>query len=382
MRTRPIRVAHVIPGLHYGGMERLVNELAQALPSRGVEVHVVVIEGFGRFAAGLQDMARLHQVAPMSRFSLFYPAELVAVLRGIRPDVVHSHSGVWFKASRAARLLRVPVTIHTEHGRPVPDRVRDRLSDNLASRSTDAVIAVSEALADVLRRRVVHDPSRIRLILNGVDVRRLRPSADRDSLRRELGIPAGSPVIGSVGRLEPVKDYRLALRAFARLDAAMEGRPPAFLLLAGDGSQRRELEELAERCGLASRVKFLGWCDEVERVYGAFDLFTLTSRSEGTSVSLLEAMSSGLCPVVTDVGGNRAVLGPELSALLVPPEDEVSLAETWKRYLVDPELRGVMGRRARERVERAFSLDQMVEQHLSLYRSLLDATLGSLAGAT
>ena len=162
----------------------------------------------------------------------------------------------------------------------------------------------------------------------------------------------------------------------------MEGRPPAFLLLAGDGSQRRELEELAERCGLASRVKFLGWCDEVERVYGAFDLFTLTSRSEGTSVSLLEAMSSGLCPVVTDVGGNRAVLGPELSALLVPPEDEVSLAETWKRYLVDPELRGVMGRRARERVERAFSLDQMVEQHLSLYRSLLDATLGSLAGAT
>src|SRR5437899_10416219 len=201
----PIRVAYVIPGLHYGGMERLLHDLTKALPPRGFEVHVVVVVGFGRFADGLRDVADLHQVPPMSKFSLIYPGQLIKVLQRIAPDVVHSHAGVWFKASRAARLAGVPVVIHTEHGRPVPEPVTDRLIDNLASRPTDLIIAVSEALAEVLRRRVLHDPRRLRVITNGVDVDRLRPPRDASALRRALDIPEGTPVIGSIGRLEPVK---------------------------------------------------------------------------------------------------------------------------------------------------------------------------------
>jgi glycosyltransferase involved in cell wall biosynthesis len=305
----------------------------------------------------------------MSRLSLVYPGELITVLRTIAPDVVHSHAGVWFKASRAARLAGVPVVIHTEHGRRVPDRVTDRLIDNVASRFTDQVIAVSEALAEVLRRRVLHDPARLRVIINGVDVERLRPPPDVSALRRELDIPAGTPVIGSIGRLEPVKNYQLALRAFARM-RELEGGQPPLLLLVGDGSEREMLQGFARTLGIASRVRFLGWRDEVERVYGAFDLFTLTSRSEGTSVSLLEAMSSGLCPVVTDVGGNRAVLGPDLASLLVPAGDEMALAATWRRYLLDTNLRQDMGRRARARVQQEFSLERMVENHVTLYRAL------------
>lgn len=365
-------MAHIIPGLDYGGMERLVNELAQALPPRGVEVHVVVIEGFGRFAEGLGGVASLHQVPPMSMLSLAYPGGLITILRAIRPDVVHSHAGVWFKASRAARLARVPVVIHTDHGRPVPDRVSDRLTDNLASRSTDVVIAVSEALAGVLRRRVVHDASRVRVITNGVDVARLQPPGDRIAIRRELGIPEGALVIGSVGRLEPVKNYRLALAAFARMDAPRGERTPTFLVLVGDGRERSDLEHLARKLGIAPRVRFLGWCNDVERLYGAFDLFTLTSRSEGTSVSLLEAMSTGLCPVVTDVGGNRSVLGSDLSALLVPDGDELALALAWERHLFDSGLRRELGERVRERVKTSFSLAQMVQNHVALYHELVD----------
>jgi glycosyltransferase involved in cell wall biosynthesis len=246
------------------------------------------------------------------------------------------------------------------------------LIDSLASRYTDVVIAVSGALAEVLRRRVLHDPRRLRVIANGVDVDRLRPRPDSSALRRDLDISAGTPVIGSVGRLEPVKNYRLALRAFARI-GELNCFPRPLLVLVGDGSERGRLEELARTLGIAGRVRFLGWRDEVERLYGAFDLFTLTSRSEGTSISLLEAMSSELCPVVTDVGGNRSVLGPDLASLLVPSEDDAALAAAWRRHLLDAELRRSMGRRARTRVQSEFSLGRMVENHIDIYRQLTTA---------
>jgi glycosyltransferase involved in cell wall biosynthesis len=369
----PIRIAYLIPGLHYGGMERLLHDLTKSLPPRGFEVHVVIVGGFfGRFAEGLADVAHLHQVPAMSKLSLVYPGPLVDVLRRIAPDVVHSHAGVWFKASRAARLAGVPVVIHTEHGRRVPDLVTDRWIDNLASRSTDMVIAVSEALAEVLRGRVVHDPRRLRVITNGVDVERLRPAPDVAALRRDLDIPPGTPVIGSVGRLEPVKNYQLTLRALARM-GEHEAGPPPLLLLVGDGSERGMLEELARTLGVADRVRFLGWRDEVERLYGAFDLFTLSSRSEGMSISLLEAMSTGSCPVVTDVGGNRGVLGPELASSLVPSGDDAALAAAWRHHLADAGLRQTVGRRARARVQREFSLERMVDDHVEIYRQLTTA---------
>jgi len=266
----------------------------------------------------------------------------------------------------------VPVVIHTEHGRRVPDLVSDRLIDNLAGRSTDLVIAVSEALAEVLRRRVLHDPKRLRVIMNGVDVERLRPSADVSALRRDLDIRDGTPVIGSIGRLEPVKNYRMALRALARMEKLDSG-PPPLLVLVGDGSEHGELEEFARTLRIADRVRFLGWRDEVERLYGAFDLFTLTSRSEGMSISLLEAMSTGVCPVVTDVGGNRGVLGPDLASLLVPADDDAALAVAWRRHLLDAELRRNIGRRARARVQSEFSLQRMVDNHVEIYRRLTAA---------
>jgi glycosyltransferase involved in cell wall biosynthesis len=367
-----LRVAFVIPGLHYGGMERILHDLARALDARGFEVHIVVVEGFGRFAEGLAEVASLHRAPAMSRLSLIYPGDLASILRKIAPDVVHSHAGVWFKSARAARMAGVKVIVHTEHGRRVPDLWSDRLIDNLASRTTDSIVAVSEALAKVIRKRVVHDPSRVRVIINGVDVDRLRPSADVPALRRSLNLPVGTPIIGSVGRLESVKNYRLALTAFANLGDDLGGGPAPMLVLVGDGSERGMLEELARSLGVAARVKFLGFRDEVERLFGAFDLYTLTSRSEGTSVSLLEGMSCGVCPVVTDVGGNRAVLGPDLASLLVPDNDAAVLTGLWRRLLLDPDLRQEMGQRARARVAAEFSLDRMVANHVQLYAELLE----------
>jgi glycosyltransferase involved in cell wall biosynthesis len=366
--SRPVRVVHIIQNLNFGGMERVLHNLAYWLPARGFEVHIVVMEYLGRFAEGLEDRVTFHQVPRMSRISFLYPKKLIEVLRGIVPDIVHSHTGVWFKSSLAARLARVPAIVHTEHGRPDPVPLGDRLIDNRASRRTDVVVAVSDALAAVLRREVVQHPSRVRVIANGVDTERLRPPTNRSALRQQLGIPADATIIGSIGRLEPIKHYRLAIQAFARLGKRPEGGQ--WLVLVGDGSERQSLEQMAIDLGVADRVKFLGWRQDADQIYPAFDLFTLTSRSEGTSLSLLEAMSSGVCPIVTDVGGNRAVLGPELASLLVPDNDEIALAAAWQRLLDAPEVREQLGRSARLRVEEAFSLTRMVDQHAALYREL------------
>jgi glycosyltransferase involved in cell wall biosynthesis len=369
--SRPIRVAHLIQNLNYGGMEQVVHHLAQRLPSRGFEVHVVVLDFLGHFADGLEGTVTLHQVPPMPRWSLLHPGALIATLRSIAPDVVHSHTGMWFKAARAARAARVNAVVHTEHGRPDPVPLGDRMIDNLASRWTDRVIAVSSALADVLRTQVVHDASTVRVITNGVEVQGRCSPEDRAAVRRSLGLPPDAPIVGSVGRLEPVKNYRLALRALAKVSDIGRG-PGPFLVLAGDGSERAGLEALAQELGVADRVKFLGWRNDPDRLYGAFDVFTLSSLSEGTSISLLESMSCGVCPAVTDVGGNGAALGPDLSSLMVPSDHADRLAELWRRLLGDSAERARMGELARKRVVEHFSLDSVVDQHAALYRELLD----------
>jgi glycosyltransferase involved in cell wall biosynthesis len=363
-------VAYVIQNLNFGGMERVLHGLASELPRQGFEVHVVVLEYYGHFAEGLEDRVTMHQVPTMSRLSLLHPRTLARTLRGIAPDIVHTHAGLWLKGVRAARLAGVRATVHTEHGRPDPVPLADRVIDNVASRQTDVILAVSEALAGVLRRQVVHDPSCVRVITNGVDTRRIFPSPDPGTLRRAFDLPVDTPIIGSIGRLEPVKNYRLALRALARVEPVADGGPAPMLVLVGDGSERADLEAMARELGLASRVRFLGWRTDAERIYGAFDLFTLPSRSEGTSISLLEAMSAGVCPVVTDVGGNRAVLGGDLDSLLVPDDDDAALAATWQALLDDAGRRGTMGGRARARVENTFSLDRMIDMHAALYEEL------------
>lgn len=365
--SRPVRVVHLIQNLNYGGMERVLHSLARHLPRHGFEVHIVVLQYLGRFAEELEGMVTFRQVPPMGRLSLLHPGHLIATLRQIAPDIVHSHSGVWLKAARAAHVAGVPVMVHTEHGRPDPVPLADRMIDNIASRMTDRVIAVSEPLARVLQAQVAHDPNQVVVIRNGVDTERLRQPVDRARLREELGLPVDAAVVGSIGRLEPVKNYPLALRALARMPS------PVRLVLAGDGSQRQLLEAEATRLGLGDRVHFLGWRDDAERLYPAFDIFTLTSTSEGTSISLLEAMSSGVCPVVTDVGGNRAVLGPGLAQLLVPSNDEAALAGKWAEYLESSALRLAATDQAQRRVESAFSLEHMVNEHVALYRGLLSA---------
>lgn len=360
------RVVHVIQNLNYGGMERLLADIIQRADPTRFECHVLVLQYAGRFSQEL-DSDRVHLAEPMSRWSLVWPRSLARDLRSLDPDVVHTHSGVWYKASRAARLAGVPATVHTDHGRPHPEPAVDVWIDRFAARHTDTVVAVSSPLAEHLRRRIVRGRSDVLVIPNGVDTDRYRPAEGDPAVRESLGVPPAAPVIGSIGRLEPVKAYHRAIEALAVLRAGWTAGPAPVLFLAGDGSERERLRELARERGVESAVFLPGWRDDVRALHAMFTIFTMASLSEGTSVSLLEAMSAGLCPVVTDVGGNGAVLGPALAHRLVRPDDPDALATAWKDALSGPGRRAADAAAARARVVEEYSLSGMVSRYEALY---------------
>jgi len=348
-------------------LQRLVPEIIRRLDPGRYQSHVICVERVGRLGSGLGEFAEIHAADYMRFFSMLRPKSLTRQIRQIAPDVVHTHSGVWYMASLAARLAGVHRVVHTDHGRIYPDPWHNRVVDGLAARRTDVVVAVSEALADQLARTVVRDVSRIQVVFNGVDTERHRPRPDNLRIRRELGIPENVPIIGAIGRLDAVKDYEVMLRAFHRLQAEWQDRPAPFLLLAGDGPERASLAALVDELGLQGTARLLGWRDDVEDLHAAFSLFTMSSLSEGTSMSLLEAMSAGLCPVVTDVGGNRAILGERLRHLLAPSGDPVALASAWHSALTNPAGRKADSHAARERVRESFALERTVREYERIY---------------
>ena len=361
-----LRVLHVIQNLNYGGMERVLSDIALRCDSDRFETHVLCLRYLGRFAKDLENAATLHVAAPMSRASMVWPRALARQIRSIAPDVVHSHSGVWYKASLGSLLAGVPLVLHTEHGRPKPDGIKGRLIDRIGAAGSDVVVAVSEPLAAQLARSLAIPKRKLVVIPNGVDTQSYRPQADTGRLRAELGLGAGTPIIGSIGRLEPIKGYEVMIDAFARL-RVRSAYGGAVLVIAGEGSERGALEELVRARGLEGRVFLIGWRDDVVDLHSAFSIFTMSSRSEGTSISLLEAMSAGLAPVVTDVGGNAAVLGDGLRNCLVPSEQPEALASAWEETLLSAKAVEHYRTAARQRVIDAFNVDAMVRAYERIY---------------
>lgn len=356
--------------MNYGGMERLVAEMTHRIDHERFDVHIMALGYLGHFSQGLDAVATLHLARPMSRWSMLRPTSLADDIRAIAPDVVHTHSGVWYKVSRAVGMAGVPFHVHTDHGRNTPDPWLHRFIDRRASTNTDVIVAVSELLGTQLRR-IVRRPERVRVIPNGVNVDTYAPGPDTGALRRELGIAAETPIIGSVGRLEWIKGYDVMIAAFAQLLATWNergtGGPRPVLVLIGDGQERIALEQTAADAGCRNSVHFLGWRSDILECERAFTFFTMSSRSEGTSVSLLEAMSAGLCPIVTAVGGNPVVLGEPLAHRLVPAQSPTALADAWRAALRDTERRTSDARAARARVRSAFSLDAMVRAYERVY---------------
>jgi glycosyltransferase involved in cell wall biosynthesis len=298
---------------------------------------------------------------------MILPLGLIRSLRLCRPDVVHLHSGAWYKGALAARLAGVPWVVFTEHGRIHDDPWAARQLDRLAARLTDVIVPVSRQLETYLRDTLGVPAGRLRVIENGVDVELCSPGRATAEMRARLRLPTDALVVGSVGRLEHVKGYDRLLKTFAVLKGRSEATSNWHLVLCGDGTERASLELLAEQLGIRKAVTFAGWVDANADVYRCFDVFAVTSRSEGLSLSLLEAMACGIAPVVNDVGANREVLGPALERYAVADGAWDSFAELVAELLRDRAVRARAGAQAATRVRERFSLARVVREYCEVY---------------
>jgi len=236
------------------------------------------------------------------------------------------------------------------------------------TRGTDRVVCVSNRIREVL----VQDglpPASLRVAHSGIDLARLDdapPGAAR--IRAEIGIPADAPVIGNVAALAGHKGQRTLVEAAPRV---LEAVPEAWILIAGDGALREELERRAEELGVSARVRFLGFRADVPSLLGAFTVFCFPSLLEGLGTSVLDAMAARLPIVASRAGGIPEAVEDGVSGLLVEPGAPGPLADALVSLLRDPDARRRLGAAARARVEALFTVERTVEGTLAVYRELM-----------
>jgi glycosyltransferase involved in cell wall biosynthesis len=290
--------------------------------------------------------------------------------RGV--EVIHAHQYTPFFYSALAKTLCGfrPKLILTEHGRHYPDRVSPlrRAVNRLAlDWLADSVTACCRFSAEGLTRNDGFAGKRIEVIENGIELERYGPPADKGLAKEDAGLDPGRRYLAHVARHHPVKDQRTLIRGFA---LAAQDLPGVDLLMAGDGPLRRELESLAAGLRVADRVKFLGIRTDVPELMRAADAFVLTSVSEAASLTLLEAMATGLPAVVTDVGGNPEIVRHGREGLLFARGDEAGCARAIRRLFRDPGLAARLGEAGRERVAEHYRLGRTVDQYYNIYRRL------------
>ena len=290
---------------------------------------------------------------------------LAALFRRTRPHVVHSHNWpTYVYTAMAARLARTRGWIHGEHGYEDERSIDHRLgTKRLLARGAARFTTVSRHLEQVLIERWRVAPERIRRVPNGVDLARFDPGKDSIRVREALGIASGSQVVMSIGRFGAVKDFPTLIRGFARVRSS---RPAVRLVLVGAG-ETGALEQVARELGVADSVIFAGPRADVPELLGFCDLYINSSRFEGMSNTILEAMAMGRPVIATAVGGNTELVREGETGFLVPPADPVRLGETMERLLSEPELARRMGERGRSIIEGEHALRGMVEAYEGLY---------------
>jgi glycosyltransferase involved in cell wall biosynthesis len=362
-------VLQVVLTLSAGGAERLAIEITKRLAA-GARVAVCCLEEPGAWAAELEPYGV--PVIALRRSPGFHPSlagQIADVARRVGVRVLHCHQySPFVYGSLAALRMRGLRIVYTEHGRlsDAPPSMKRRWANRLLGRVPAAICAVSAELRGHMLAEGFNADA-VEVVHNGIVPGHKPASGDRQLARDMLSLGPDQFVVGTAARLDPVKDLRTLVDAYARLRASAPG---ATLVIIGDGRERASLEQAAGRAGVADTVRFLGHRSDVRTLLPAFDLFVNCSRSEGVSLTILEAMAAGLPVVATHVGGNPELVIESCSGFLVPPGDSAALAAAIARVAAEKPLARRLGDAGRRRVEDHFSFEGMVSRYFAIYRSL------------
>lgn len=365
---RRARIMHVLHRMGAGGTELALRRVVAGLdPERFEHIICTVAPVPEKECTGDVRFVSLQRTGTKTGALV---ADLSRLFLRERPDIVHSRNWGAIEAVLAGKLARVPRVIHSEHGRDIHtmngDPWRRRVFRRFCYSLADEVFAVSRELREHYAKQVGVSPARLNVIPNGVDVDRFHRNASaRHRLRQQIGAADSEIVLGTVGRLDPVKDHATLLLAAEQLIA---GGMPLRVVIVGDGPGREQMQAAVESSpSLRNRVTLAGESANPEAWLNSFDVFVLSSLSEGMSNTILEAMATELPSVVTSVGANPDLIEDGKTGFLINPRDAGSLADRIHRLSEDRDLRSTLGKQARRKVESEFSLQRMLENYSRLY---------------
>ncbi len=373
---RPL-IAHVLFRFDVGGLENGVVNLINRMPPAVYRHAVISLTGITGFRQRIarDDVVFVALDKPPGHAIGLYP-RLVRLFRELKPAIVHTRNLAALEVAVPARLARVPVTVHGEHGRDVDDldgsSRKHQWIRRLYRPFVDHYVALSRDLECYLTQKVGVPPARVTHICNGVDTACFYPVSTRAAIPGCPFTQSGLWIIGTVGRMQEVKDQTTLAQAFVKaLELMPELRQRLRLIMIGDGPLKARAGRVLADAGLQDLAWLPGERADVPQILRGLDCFVLPSLAEGISNTILEAMASGLPVIATGVGGNAELLEAGVTGVLVPPADPVALAVAITAYARDGAAARDAGGLGRARAEHCFSLESMTTAYHEMYDSLL-----------
>ena len=361
------KVLHVTFDMSIGGAEQVIYNLIEHTDKSKYDVSILCLnQPIGLFGRQLQE--KDYQITAFNR----KPGFDLSLINSIRHHIIHHNIDVlhchqytpYVYGVLGAAFTRCKV-IYTEHGRFHPDqrKLKRVLVNPLLNLFTDYVTAISSATREALVDFENFPRDTIKIVYNGIDDSRYLLPQD-SKLKKALGLKENTHILGTVARLDSIKNQKMMIKA---LKIVHQTYPKTFLIIVGDGPERKNLEALAAGLQISRYVIFTGFREDAYLFYKIMDIFLLTSFSEGTAMTLLEAMASSLPCIVTDVGGNPEIVKDEETGFIIPSDDEKALAQKICTLFRNRDLRGKMGQGARKRFKENFTVDKMVQAYQEMY---------------
>jgi len=369
MSKDKIKVLHIIRSFEIGGAEKLVLKLIReqlnsgdvvpfiaALIDRGPLRKEALEIGLECHAIGLEGVK---YISPMLRFA--------GIIRKINPDIVHTHNFLaHVNTAPVAKFFRKAV-VHTKHGRAITSISWAPFIRRWLYNLSDRIVVVSNETGITFREKTGVHEKKITVVYNGVDTSAFERYR-KDEARKRLGIPESTVVFGTLSRLDRVKDHTTVVNAFADV---LSKRKDCLLMIVGDGPERENIERRVQELGISKYVRMVGFTDEVHLYLSAMDLFLQPSREEGLSMTILEAMASGVPVIATPVGGTPEMIEDGVTGRLVGVADPRALSSAMVESIEEPERFLQMAKRALEKVKESFTLTAMADGYERVYREVL-----------
>lgn len=379
MPTPPL-IVHIIYRLDIGGLENGLVNLINRMPPERYRHAIICLTDHSSFRSRIQrDDVACYALHKRIGKDLWMFWRLFKLLRQLKPAIVHTRNLATLECVLPAALAGVRCRVHGEHGRDVEDMdgssVKLQWLRRFFKPFVSRYIPLSRDLEAYLHEKIGVPPERMTQIYNGVDSDKFRPPVDgRESLPVADFAGPGSIVVGTVGRMQIVKDQLTLVRAFLQvLKAVPDVRKHLRLVLVGEGPLRAVAENILAEADALQLAWLPGARHDIPELLRGLDVFVLPSLAEGISNTILEAMATGLPVVATHVGGNPELVEDGVTGTLVPASDPMAMAAVIADYFLDAGKRQCHGKAAREMVERKYSMDAMVAAYMGVYDRVLAA---------